>query len=451
MASPPILDRLGHFFSNPQKILPEVSFISEEFKWGWNIFIIALLITFIIIYFIIATTYRLGCKLYRSDPDSINKLLSIRRADLGNSVDILKHNDTSVCANINNNVSPYTPPTAQKPSGIPTNQLALLNWRPMTVRLAGYLGGICSATDGVFDMAKGIQCALSLGARAFVFDIDYLNKSPCTPLVIHRDSGGVMRSLNTGSIADGMRALTKMAFTVNTDPVLIILYIRRVPEGLTQKDNYFKAIATALDPISPVHLGLTEQGNFHSCGSESTLFTSNINNYQKKFIVLCNYDTTLLPQKSNPKDNLNFWVNARLWKHELSPSLINSVTPTITGSVVPYAKIGSTSDFLTIPGSSSSATTNFVSDTSIKFTIALGPVEESLPVNKLNILLNNLGIHCVPMDVVRLGENPAHSKTISNKKPPAQLSVKPDLTDATNQSDPLSFWTYAGWSRFNSL
>uniref|UniRef100_A0A6C0AN77 Phosphatidylinositol-specific phospholipase C X domain-containing protein n=1 Tax=viral metagenome TaxID=1070528 RepID=A0A6C0AN77_9ZZZZ len=440
------VEKSSGFFSKLPGIagsfLPNMTMSSDKTASTWTMLIYVLLIILFVVYVILASTFNTGCRLYRSNANSIKKLISLRRLGLGSSVDIIPHNDKSVCSEIVNKNAPY--------NSISSAKIALLQWRPLTVRLAGYLGGICSARDGVFDMAKGIQVALSLGARSFVFDIDYLDKSPCQPLLIHRDSGGIMRSLNTGSIQDGMASLKKMAFSANQDPVIIILYLRRIPSGQIQADNFLTAIASALDPISTYHLGLTEQGNFHSCGLESSLFTSDITTFQKKFIVLCNYDTTLLSQKQNPKDNLNFWVNARLWQHELSTALISSITPTNTGQIAPYAKIGSAKDFLTIPGSKSDAVSSFNRASSTIFTVALSPVDEVLTVSQMKILLNDLGIHCVPIDVIRLAETKDHVNTLKIIKKAPNINVVPDLTDATYKTDPLSFWTYAGWSRFNS-
>jgi len=302
--------------------------------------------------------------------------------------------------------------------------------------------------DGVFDMVKGIQLALSLGARSFVFDIDYLDNNPCEPRVIHRDSLGIMRSLHTGSIQQGMEALNKMAFANNYDPVIIVVYLRRVPQGKAQKDKFFKTISASLDPLSTFHLGSTEQGNFHNCRSESNLFTTEITNFQKKFIVLCNYNTNLLPPTSNPKDNLDFWVNARLYQHDLGKS--GSLGDVTAANLVPtgqiaFAQVGSTDQFLQIPDSTKS---DFQKKTSHVYTVALSPVDEVLTTGQLSILLNTLGIQCVPIDVIRLGENKEHLVTLKNKKDPLLLS---DLSNARNDKDPLSYWTYAGWARKNII
>ena len=399
-----------------------------------------LLIVLFIVYVYLTFTYSSGCRRFRTTNYSIEQLLGIRRLSLGNSIDPLSANTLSVCSSFLRKTGIY--------SQLKQSQIALVNWRPLAVRLTGYLGGICSTMDGVFDMVKGVQLALSLGARSFVFDIDYLDKNPCEPRVIHRDSMGFMRSLHTGSIKDGMETLNKMAFTTNYDPVIVIVYLRRIPQGKTQKDKFFKAISASLDPLTKYHLGVTEQGNFHNCRSESNLFTSEIVNFQKKFIVLCNYNTNLLPLTRNPKDNLDFWVNARLYQHDLGKSgslgAVTAANLVPTGQIA-YAQVGSTDQFIQMPDS---AKGDFQKKSSNVFTVALGPVDESLTTGQLSILLNGLGIQCVPIDVIRLGENKNHTITLKNKKDPSSLS---DLSNSTNNTDPLSYWTYAGWARKNII
>jgi hypothetical protein len=410
----------------------------------WTFAIPLLFIIIFIAFLSLGLSFKSGPGKYRSSPESINQLLAVRRNQIGLTIDPLPPNNTSVSMAIVNKTAPYVTPQ------INNTNIALLQWRPLTVRLAGYLSGENSSSDGVFDMVKGIHAALSLGARAFVFDIDYLDNKPCEPVLIHRDSGGIMRSLHTGSIYEGMNTLNDMAFKSNYDPVVIILYLRRTPPGKSQKTSYFNAIAAALDPLSTYHLGLTEQGNFHGCNSESSLFQGDITSYQKKFIVLCNYNTTLLPQTNNPKDNLNFWVNARLYQHELSTSSsLGEVTKKISSGGIAYAKVGDTSDFLTTPGSTKTATADFQQGTLATWTLALGPIVEELNTSQIHTLLNILGVHCVPIDVIRLGESPDHQETIKTMKTSANIQIS-DLVTATNPLDELSFWTYGGWSRFNT-
>jgi hypothetical protein len=406
---------------------------------AWKIGIPVLFVLLAIMYFTMSLWYKNQYGLYRSQTESINQLLALRRQILQSAIGPLTPNYESVCGNLLGKRGIYAQITEDK--------TALVNWRPLTVRMAGYLGGDKTVRDGVFDMRVGIQLALQCGTRCFIFDIDYLDNRPCEPRLIHRDDQGVMRSLHTGDIKEGMKVLNDMAFNSNYDPVIVVLYFRRIPLGKKQSDTYIKAVASALDPLSTYHLGSTEQGNFHNCRSESHLFTSEITNFQKKFIVLCNYNTNLLTPTSNPKDNLDFWTNARLYVDESGKSaLLGSITNSVPNGQVAYAKVGSTQQLLQVPpdGTGSPTTTNYKTGTSNTFTIAMTSIEDVLTTAQMSTLLNTLGVQSIPLDVLRLAAGPEHTKTLTN--PPGVNAVN-NLANATNPKDPLSFWTYAGWSR----
>jgi hypothetical protein len=406
---------------------------------AWKIGIPVLLVILAIIYFSMASWYKNQYGLYRSETESINNLLSIRRQILQSSIGPLAPNYESVSGNLLAKRGVY--------AQITENKTALVNWRPLSVRMAGYLGGIHTVRDGVFDMNAGIQLAIQCGARCFIFEIDYLESRPCEPRLIHRDEQGVMRSLHTGSLEDGMTALNNMAFNSNYDPVIVVVYFRRIPIGKTQQSTFMKAVAAALDPLSTYHLGSTEQGNFHNCRSESHLFTSEITNFQKKFIVLCNYNTNLLPSTPNPKDNLDFWTNARLYVDPSGASaLLGNITASVPNGQVAYAKVGSTQQLLKIPSDSngSPTTTNYVTNTSNTFTIALSSIEDVFSTAEMSTLLNRLGIQCVPIDVLRLACTKEHVTTMTNPPQPGKVN---DLANATNPKDILSFWVHGGWSR----
>jgi len=412
--------------------------IAKSSDGMWKIGVPVLLIALTIIYLSLGMWYKNQYGLYRSEATSIQNLLTVRKHTLALAIEPLTANTTSVCEEFLRKRGVYTQ--------ITKNATAIVNWRPMTVRMAGYLGGDNTVLDGVFDMDKGIQLALHTGARCFIFDVDFLDNRPCEPCLIHRDDQGIMRSLHTGSIKDGMISLNKRAFSQNYDPVIVVVYLRRLPEGKKQKANFFKALAASMDPLSTYHLGSTEQGNFHNCRSESHLFTSEITNFQKKFIVLCNYNTNLLPSTPNPKDNMDFWTNARLYIDESGKSsTLGSVTNTVPNGQIPYAQVGATSQLLMIPDSDKAAYKEKSSNT---FKVALSSMSDTFTTTQLSTLLSSLGIQCVPLDVVRLASSPNYTTTLTNARPPNALE---DLSNSTNPSDPLSFWTYAGWSRKNII
>jgi hypothetical protein len=401
---------------------------------AWQIGTFIGIIVLMFCYFLTGRWYKYTYAEYRSQPASIQRLLAIKRKKLSDAIDPLYPNTNSVCSQLLGKQGFY--------SQIDVSKTAVVNWRPLTVRLAGYLGGIHTARDGVFDMTKGIQLALAQGARAFVFDIDYLDVAPCNPVVIHRDNSGYMRSLHTGKILEGMKALANMAFTTNYDPVMVIIYLRRIPKLASQQDSFFKGIAASLDPISGYHLGLNEQGNFHNCKSESVLFTSPITNYQKQFIVMTNYNTNTLPDTANPKDNLDFWTNARIWVDESGKSsVLGEVTASVPPGQIPYAQMGATTQLLNI---GSADQPNYIQTSSNTFKIAISDLEVTLSNAQLHTLMNTLGIQCVPIDVIAAAAKKDHANTIktTNKGP---KTIK-DLSNSMNDKDPLSFWAFAGWS-----
>ena len=411
---------------------------SDSSAHNWMYIMPVFLVILMITYFSIAGWYNQKYGQYRSSPGSIQKLLTIRRQVLSTAIQPLVQNTNSICSNLLTNRGVY--------SSISKNKTALVNWRPMTVRLVGYLGGINTAYDGVFDMEMATTLALSQGARAFVFDIDYLDDAPCAPVVIHRDDQGIMRSLHTGSIRLACKALSERAFMYNYDPVLVIVYLRRIPRAKSQQNLYFKAIAASLDPLTQYHLGSNEYGNFHNCRSEAQLFTSPIVNYQKKFIVLTNYNTNTLPPTPNPKDNLDFWTNARIYQDPSGlSSTLGSVTPAVPTGQVAYVQIGAASQLLNI-GSSDQA--NYVqgstSASANTFKICLGAVDYTYKISELKKLMNTLGCQCIPMDVIALSALSAHTAAITKHRAPATLN---DLANPSSETDPLSFWMNGGWSR----
>ena len=418
-------------------VLKTKYFVPKTTSQVWQIGTLIGIFVLMAIYFGVASWYSHTYAQYRSTPESIQKLLTIRRQLLSGAIDPLVQNTDSVCSKITAKTGVYAKITPAAD--------ALVNWRPLTTRLTGYLGGINTARDGVFDMVKGVQLALSQGSRAFIFDIDYLDDYPCQPVVIMRDDKGYMRSLHTGSIKSACQTLAQMSFVKNYDPVMIILYLRRVPKSISQQTKFFGGIASSLDPLSMNHLGTNEQGNFHNCRSESILFTSPITNYQKKFIVLCNYNTTTLPSTPNPKDNLDFWVNARIYSDPSGMSgALGSVTASVPHGQIPYAQVGSTTQLLNI---GSADQLSYVQTSSNTFKIALSAVDFTFSPTQLNTLLNTLGIQCVPLDVIALSALPAHEATLKSMIPPVPPKTLSELANAVNTSDLLSFWAYSGWSR----
>ena len=418
----------------PSIKMPSVETTSDIWKWGTLVFILVLMC----IYLGIAIGYRNVYGTFREDSKSISNLLTIRRQELGSKIDYVNPNTTSVCSMMRDKTAAW--------GQINEDGTALVNWRPLTVRLSGYLGGINGPRDGVFDMTKGIRMALHLGTRAFFFELDYLDSRPCTPLILFRDDQGIKRSLMGGSLDEGIKTLSTYSFSDNYDPVLVILYFNRIPAGTNQKKNFFTNVAKALDPLSSNHLGITEAGNFHGCNKESILFTSPLCNYQKKFIIITNYNTYNLSATSNPKDNLHFWTNARIYTDEDgNGSFIGSTTKGVDAGGTAYVQVGATNQLINMP---EEGITKYNSKANI-FKISMAPPDYDYTYKDLDMLINKLGINCVPINLFKYAITKEYLRSVELKNK-ARFPSKPvDLSKAINEADPLSFWSYAGWSRKN--
>jgi len=403
-------------------------------QWGILIFLILLMTTYGGFSFWFYQKY----SMFTETPNSIATLLSVRRNTLGS---IQPASFVSVTANLaTGGLVPW--------SSINEQYQALHNWRPLTVRLVGYLGGSNGLENGVFDMNFGVRSALNLGTRCFLFDIDYLEVAPCRPLLLYRDKTAYKRSLNSGSILDGMTALSNNAFTNNRDPILIILYLHRIPPGNKQQERFFLNLAKSLNPLADNqnHLGETSLGNFRNCGKEADLFISPITNYASKFIVCVNYDTSQLKATTNPADNLHYWNHARIYQDPQGiDKTLGSVTPSVATGGSARIKVASTDQIINTEEAKQPA---YAVSCSSVFTISLAPPEYDYTNAKMETLLNTLGVQCVPLDVLSLGINPNHAaakaEILRNKPTPTRVELSTD--NSTSKKDPLSYWYYAPWS-----
>jgi len=410
-------------------------------QWGILVFLILLMTTYGGFSFWFYQKY----SMFTETPNSIATLLSVRRNALGSI-------QTASFVSVTENLPPATEGSEPWKS-IPESNQALVNWRPLTVRLVGYLGGLNSLENGVFDMNFGVVSALKLGARCFFFDIDYLEVAPCRPLLLYRDKTAYKRSLNSGSILDGMTALSVNAFTNNKDPILIILYLHRIPPGKKQQERFFLNLAQSLKPLTNNHLGDTSLGDFRNCKKEESLFTFPITTYASKFIVCVNYDTSQL-KATNPADNLHYWNNARIYQDPQGiDATLGSVTPSVATGGLASIKVASTDQIINLSSTGSpTPQATYATTCSSVFTISLAPPEYDYTNAKMETLLNTLGVQCVPLDVLSLGANPNHAAAnvdiLTNKPTSTTGFSSADLSkdNSSSKKDPLSYWYYAPWS-----
>jgi hypothetical protein len=271
----------------------------------------------------------------------------------------------------------------------------LLNLQPPTVAQAGYAGG------GLFDEDITIKNTLAAGVRSFVLQIDYLDvakgegfAAPGDPCLLYRDSNGVLLSQNSGSIKNVSEALAKYAFAGSTEPILLILSLKRTPDPVaTPKDflKYCSKIATQLKPLAPYHLGNgATDAAFHRQGKASDVLNLPFSRFEKKVIVMTNVDTSLfrkaasLKMKIEPADDLDYWSHVQI---------STEGTPAVT---VPFS---------TVRSLKGSAQNKWALKNRKYFTVAQLDPSSNPSVDDASMLLNNLGINIVPIDIFSFNEN----------------------------------------------
>jgi hypothetical protein len=228
---------------------------------------------------------------------------------------------------------------------------ALVNYAVLGCRVAGYLG---PKMNGVFKEEDAVRQALARGCRLFIFDIDYLERSPSAPVLVCRDTTGNLLSNNVGSIAKvaaAIAALTRRQRTAGTDPIIVLLNVRRLPgkTALTRESIQFMSeIAGQLAPLHPYFARSVPQGDVQQQRLEEVLFKLPIDVFENQVLLLTNLDTRGFRQLDvaiSPARNLDILVHARIYTSENSalyyyqlPSA-NTTTPALMQTYEYYGTI----------------------------------------------------------------------------------------------------------------
>jgi hypothetical protein len=299
-------------------------------------------------------------------------------------------------------------PTAVREGFVDATQVSsddytLLNVQPLTIKQAGFLGPIQA---GVFDDSATAN-SLRAGFRSFIFQIDFMDtqkdgfSKPDMPTLVYRGDDGSLLSKNSADISAVTQAMANIAFRPEvpnyTEPVIIYLHILRAPNPINSADEYqtfLSRIASSLNPLAPYHLGMTPIGTFNRQKQESILVNSPLKTFQGQVIVLCNADTSIFRKaKVNPADDLDFWVNLRVYLNSNEPLGITQMPPT---GVTPFAVVTKMSSLLALSEQQASA---FASASKTQLVIALPSQMENPAADKLDILLHKLGVNMVPLDI----------------------------------------------------
>lgn len=302
-----------------------------------------------------------------------------------------------------------------KPETTPgQDDIRLVNLQPLTIKQAGYVGPLRS---GVFSERDGVQQSLRAGFRTFILQIDYhedSTKQPPSypvkgePCLLYRDDAGVLTSINAGSIRKTAEAIADLAFqptlSAKYDPIILILHGLRAPDSVTNPRGYLdycSKIASQLKPLAPFHLGLTSEGDYHRQALAGQLFTSTFSKFEKKVIILSTFDTTLFRTVDklgmnpfSPVDDLDYWVNAQLYKedekNELGVATVAPINTPLRSSIVDLNRI------LALSEQEKKAWAVRNRDT---FTVAL-PSQNANPKKEVcDTALLTLGMNVIPLDI----------------------------------------------------
>ena len=210
------------------------------------------------------------------------------------------------------------------------NNWVLLNFAPLTVRNAGYLG---PAKDGMYD-ALAIRQALELGFRCFVFHIDFyegepkdsnLFVGPGEPCLLHRDNQGVIRSANCGKINEMARALNESAFSrslpTGNDPLIVILDFKNTPDRTKSPKGYADFLSKVSEQLVPLQSTLVTtlgDSKFFGLQNQNLLFTQNFQSFRGKTLLFTNANTDVYTQpeivdKIDKNKNLRLKLHAQIF------------------------------------------------------------------------------------------------------------------------------------------
>jgi hypothetical protein len=302
------------------------------------------------------------------------------------------------------------------------DDVKLVNIQPLTVKQAGFLGPLDA---GVFQEATAVKNTLNAGVRTFLFQIDYHEdekKDPALfpkvkePCLLYRDERGTLTSTNAGSIQKMSQALADLAFSErtpsNTDPIVIILYGARVPyDPVTDPKGYLAyctKIATQLKPLTPYHLGMMTNGDYHRQALQGQLFTTPFASFEKKVIIISNFDTTLYRNVTKmglapyaPSDDLDYWTHAQIFKDDpglssTAPTL--GVTTVAPPTLTPRAKIYSLDTLRSVLAAGEAAISAWATKNKSVFTIVMPSAMMNPTYEEIDIMNNKLGLNVLPFD-----------------------------------------------------
>lgn len=295
------------------------------------------------------------------------------------------------------------------PQDISPEETTFINLQPLSIKDTGFIGPYPS---GAYDAVTATGNALKAGFRFLTLQIDYMDSAkkgfgtPGEPILLVRGPSGSLLSSNSGSITEVAQTIANMAFQPsiphNIEPVILYLHVLRAPSALKDPNVYLdflSKIATALNPIAPMHLGLTPAGNFTRQKMADSLLTTPLKSLQGQVIVLSNADTSLFRSTStsinkySPSQDLDFWVNMRVFlddEDSLGITQLPDSDALVTAVVVDFDRVLALSD---------AKKEAFAAKGKRRYVIAMPSRLDNPSTADIGTAINILGVNAVPLDI----------------------------------------------------
>jgi hypothetical protein len=197
-----------------------------------------------------------------------------------------------------------------------------------------------------------------------------------------------------------------------TDPIVIILYGARVPaDPVTDPKGYLAyctKIASQLKPLAPFHLGMTAHGDYHRQALAGQLFTSPFKSFEKKVIIVSNFDTTLYRNVTKmglapyaPANDLDYWTHAQIFKDDAGLSVGQQslgVTAVAGPNATTRAKIYTINSMRAVIDAGDAAISAWATKNKSVFTIVVPPSTTNPSYDEISTMIKKMGVNVLPFD-----------------------------------------------------
>ena len=304
---------------------------------------------------------------------------------------------------------------------LPPEQYCFANFHSLGCRFTGYLGPIGPKPPGSFDPDSAVLAALKMGCRTLVLEIDYYGTN-CTipfPRLVVRDKDGaniadsnsdiVCQNAQQSNINDVATSIARYAFSNSvanpTDPLIVVLYILRVPPNDGKSDynkkllTYYRHIARALQPLQSTAVNIMAAGgNYSRQAQESALLLSNpISTYSGRTLIFCNADTTVFRRASGvpTEEDLDYMVNLRLTYNQNQLGMTLNTNTNSNGTK--YGLLETVDGYMKTPNE---RLAGLQASTKSVWTICLdADPKATVPQKSTDQLQKTIGVHCIPIQI----------------------------------------------------